>query len=41
MTLTGSDGQTKANVTGYSRDKGDNSKLEMHLTIEVLKLEIH
>ena len=26
MTLTGSDGQTKANVTGYSRDKGDNSK---------------
>ena len=26
MTLTGSNGQTKANVTGYSRDKGDNSK---------------
>lgn len=26
MTLTGSDGQTKANVTGYSRDQGDNNK---------------
>lgn len=26
MTLTGSDGEIKANVTGYSRDKGDNSK---------------
>lgn len=26
MTLTGSNGQTKANVTGYSRDKGDHHK---------------
>lgn len=26
MTLTGSDGVIKANVTGYSRDQGDNNK---------------
>ena len=26
MTLTGSNGETKADVTGYSRDKGDNQK---------------